>query len=55
MKELLIVLLYMILIIIIGGFNMYSKLTDIQAMILFIGMFISPLVVKLLFYQRKKN
>jgi hypothetical protein len=55
MKELIIILIYLILIIIIGGFNIYGKLSDGIATLLFVTIFIIPFGVKLLYLPIKKQ
>jgi len=55
MKEIVIFFTYMILTALIGGFHVYGKLTDSTAAILFIGIFLVPFAIKLLFLPRKKQ
>ena len=54
MKLLWTLIIYAIVIILIGGFHMYGQLTDIQASLMFIGIFAVPFGLKLLFLPRKK-
>lgn len=55
MKEIFIVILYMVLIALIGGFHVYGKLSDTIATLLFLGIFIVPFMFKMLFLPRKKR
>ena len=55
MKEIWIFFTYMILIILVGGAHILGKFNDLQASLIFIGIFVIPFGLKLLFLPRKKQ